>query len=63
MKKAVKQSAVMEKEIAEILIDGENAVAMGNIDQFKGHGSSALHGIEISASRAETAVTAERNKF
>ena len=45
MKKAVKESTVMKKEIPEIFINGENAMAMGNIDKLKGHRGSALHGI------------------
>ena len=63
MKKAVKQSTVMEKKIPEMLINGENAVAMCNINQLKGHGSSALHGIEVTASWAEPTVAAKSNKL
>ena len=48
MKKAVKQGTVMKKEIPKVFINGEDAVAMGNIDKFKGHRSSTLHSIEIS---------------
>lgn len=36
---------------------------VGDVNQLKGHGRSALHGIEISTGRAETAVAAERDKF
>ena len=38
-------------------------MAVGDINQLKGHGCSALHGIEISTGRAETAVAAERDEF
>lgn len=38
-------------------------MAMGNVDQLKGHRGSALHGIKVSTGRTETAVAAERNKF
>ena len=38
-------------------------MAVGNTDQFKEHGSGALHGVEISTERAETAVAAEGNEF
>lgn len=31
--------------------------------RFQGHRGSALHGIEVTAGRAETTVAAERNKF
>ena len=36
---------------------------MCNIDVFKGHGCSVLHGIGASAGMAETAFTAERDKL
>ena len=36
---------------------------VGDVNQLKGHGRSALHGIEISTGRAETAVAAERDEF
>ena len=38
-------------------------MTVGDIDQLKGHGRSALHGVEIATGRAEAAVAAERNKF
>ena len=63
MKKAVKESAVIQEEIPELLINGKNTMPVSDIDQFKGHRSSALHGVEISAGRAETAMAAERNEF
>ncbi len=63
MKETVKQCPVIQKEMPEIFINGKNTVPVGNVDQFKGHGCSALHGIEITAGRAEAAVAAERNKF
>lgn len=63
MKEAVEQGTVTEEEITEIFINGEHAVAMRDIYQLKGHGGCALHGVEISASRAETAVAAKRNEF
>ena len=36
---------------------------MLDIYQFKGHTGSALHGVKITAGRAETTMTAKRNKF
>ena len=63
MEEAVKQGAVFQKEITKRVINGEDAVAVWDIDQFKGHRGSTLHGIEISAGRAEAAMAAERNKF
>ena len=63
MKKAVKQGSVIKKEIPEIIINGENTMAVDNIDKLKGHRGSALHGIEITAGRTKTAVAAEGNEF
>lgn len=63
MEKAVKKFTVIEEKSAEIFINGENTMPVGNIDQFKGHRGSALHGIKVSAGRTETAVAAERDEF
>ncbi|GFI58731.1 hypothetical protein IMSAG025_02195 [Muribaculaceae bacterium] len=38
-------------------------MTVGDIEQLKGHGSSTLHCVGISAGRAEAAMAAERNKF
>jgi len=63
MKKAVKESPVIEEEWPEVFINSEDTMTMDNIDQFKGHRGGALHGIEIAAGGAETAVTTEGDKF
>ena len=63
MEEAVQESPVIEEKIPEVFINGKNTVTMEDVDQFKGHGGSALHGIEIAAGRTETAVAAEGNKF
>ena len=63
MKETVKQCSVIKEKLSQIFVNGKNTMAVGDIDQFKGHGGSALHGVEIPAGRAEAAVAAERNKF
>lgn len=63
MKETVKKRAVIKKESPEIFVNGENAVSVGNADQFKSHRGSAFHSIEITAGGAETAVAAKRNEF
>lgn len=63
MKKAVKERAVIQEKLPEVVINGKNTMPVGDIDQFKRHGGSALHGVEIPAGRAETAMAAERNKL
>ena len=63
MEQTVKEGTVVKEKIAELLIDSKNAVAVTDINQFKGHAGSAFHGIFNSAGGAETAVAAERNKL
>lgn len=63
MKQAIQKGAVIEEEMAEVLTNGKNAMPVYDIDKFKGHGSSAPHGVQIAAGRTEAAVTGEGNKF
>lgn len=63
MEETVKQGAVIQEEIAELFINGEDTVAVWDIDKFKGHRGGALHGVEITAGRTEAAVAAERDEF
>lgn len=63
MKKAVKEGTVIEEEIPKLIINGKNTMPVSDIDEFKGHRGSALHGIEVPTGRAETAMAAERDKF
>lgn len=63
MKQTVKQGAVIQEKLSKVFVNGKYTVAVGNVNQLEGHGSSALHGVEVSAGGAETAVAAERDKF
>lgn len=63
MEEAVKEGTVTQKKLPELLINREDAMAVDDIYELKGHRSSALHGVEITTGRAEAAVTAERDKF
>lgn len=45
VEEAVEEGAAIQEEIPELPINGKNTMPVGNIDQFKGHGGSALHGI------------------
>ena len=63
MKEAVKQCPVIKEKLAEIPVNGKNTVAVGDVDQFKGHRGSTLHGIEIPAGGAEAAVAPEGDEF
>ena len=63
MKKAVEQRAISTEEDTELFGDGKDTMPMNALNELKGHRSSALDRIEISARGAETALTAERNEF
>ena len=63
MKETVKERAILQEKITEGRINGKNAMTVSDINELKGHRGSAIHGIFITAGRAETAVTAERNKL
>ena len=62
-KKAVKEGTVSKKERAKLLGNGEDAVAVCDVQDLKGHGSGTVNGIFCAAGGTETAVTAERDKF
>ena len=53
MEETIKQCPVIKEKLPEIFVDGENTMPVGDIDQFKGHGGSASHGIEISTGRTK----------
>ena len=42
MEQTVKEGTVVKEKIAELLIDSKNAVAVTDINQFKGHAGSAF---------------------
>ena len=63
MKQTIEQRTILQKELAEILIDCKNTVPVLDIDEFKGHGGSAFHRIFVAASRTKTTVAAKRNKL
>lgn len=63
MEEAVKEGTVIKKEMAEVFIDGKDTVPVYDVYQFEGHGSGALHGIEVATGRAEAAVAAEGDEF
>ena len=63
MKQTIEQRTILEKEFAKSFVKCENAMAVCDIYQLKGHTGSAFHGIFVAAGRTEAAVTAERNKL
>ena len=56
MEKTVEEGAVIEKKVPELFINGKDTMAVRDINKFKGHRGSTIHGIFISTGRAETAV-------
>ena len=63
MKEAVQEGTVLKKKVAEIIINGKNAMAVLDTDEFERHTGGAFHSIFVATRRAKTAVTAKRNEF
>ena len=63
LKKAVKERAVIQKERAQVFIDGKNEVPMCTINEFKGHFSRAVNTVFIATGGAKLRMAAERDKF
>jgi len=63
VEKVVEQSTVSQEKVTKIFINRKDTMAVFDINQLKGHGSSTFHRIFVSAGRAETTVTTEWNKF
>ena len=62
-KKAVKEVTVIKEELAEGVVNSEDKMPVGTVDEFKGHGSRPVVGIFDAAGRAEPGMAAERDKF
>ena len=63
MKETVEERTVLKEEVAEVFINGKNAMAVLNADELKRHTGGAFHSIFVSAGRAKAAVTTKRNKL
>lgn len=61
--KAVKEGTVFKEKMAELLINGEDAVAVGAVDQLERHLGRAFLAVFDTTGRAEAAFTAEGDKF
>ena len=62
-KKAVKEGTVGKEKGAEFFGNGEDTMAVSDVQDLKGHGSGAFNGVFRTAGGTETAVAAERDKF
>ena len=63
MKETVEEGTVLKEKVAEIFINGKNAMAVLDTDELESHTGGAFHSILVSAGRTKAAVTAERNKL
>ena len=63
MEETVKKRAVFEEKVPKLFINGKDTMAMWDINELKGHGGSAFHGIFVTAGRTEAAVAAKGNKL
>ena len=63
MKETVQKRTVIKEKLAEPGINGKDTMPVGDIDELKGHGGSAFHGILVATGGAEAAVTEERDGF
>ena len=63
LKKAVKERAILKKEMAKIFINGKNAMPMCTVYQLKGHRGRTFLAVFNTAGRTKTAFTAERDKL
>ena len=62
MKETVQKGTVLKKKVAEIFINGKNAMAVLDIEEFKRHTGGAFHSVFISAGRTKAAVTTEKEQ-
>lgn len=63
MEETVQERSVLKKKGTEIFINGKNAMAMLDTNEFERHTGVAFHSIFVAAGGVKTAVTAERNEF
>ena len=63
MKETVQEGAVLKKKVAEIFINGKNAMTVLDADKFERHSGSAFHGIFVPTGRTKAAVTTKWNKL
>ena len=63
MEETVQERSVLKEEAAEIFINGKNAMAVLDTNEFERHTGGAFHSIFISAGRTKAAVTAKWNKL
>ena len=63
LEEAIEEGAVLQEEMPELLIDGEDAVAVLAAEELEGHGGGAFLAVFDTTGRAEAALTAERDEL
>lgn len=63
MEETVEERTVLKEENAEIFINGKDAMAVLDTDEFERHTGGVFHSIFGFARRAKTAVASKRNEF
>ncbi len=54
---------MIQKERAQIFINGKSKVTVGTVNELKGHFSRAVKAVLVAAGRAKSGMAAERNEF
>lgn len=62
-KETVKKRPVFKEEASEFSVNCENTVSVLDVDDLKGHRSSAVNGVFGATSRAKTAMASKRDKL
>ena len=63
MEEAVQERAVLKEEAAEIFINGKNAMAVLDTNEFERHTCGALHSKFAATGGTKAAVTAKRKRL
>ena len=63
MKKTVKKSAIKEKEVTKVLINGKDTMPVLATDEFKRHVGGTLHRVFGTTGRTKTAAASKRNNL
>ena len=63
MKKTVKKSAIKEKEVTKVLINGKDTMPVLATDKFKRHVGGTLHRVFGTTGRTKAAAASKRNEF
>ena len=63
MEETVQERSVLKEEAAEIFINGKNAMAVLDTNEFERHTGGAFHSIFVPTGRTKASVTTKWNKL